>query len=592
MNRCLFWTVVAVAFILLFCWVDLAQAQDAAGTAEQMRRVLAYGGVPNPPAGDVEEILGYWRAAQNLQSGEADRVAAFRNMYALYAKLRGRDMTGREASLMPLALAAASVVKNGGRMTLALPSPQGTPGGKYLHVQTSGTGPANLLLIGDAGTDARKIYGSFVERNKGRYTMHVVTLPWAPPAKPLPFPEVADATQIPWLKQIEKELLQMLDARAWSKLTVIGSSAGGYFAARLALQRPQTVHKAVLVDALVNMPMRSGSNPDAPASLEERITRQRYRAPFPQMFPTVPVPEDAELRRLLDHPSPSHPTVQNWMSFAIKDEAVSKQWTFDALSAGFFVPGGWYGAEFGTTDLSADIAKLRVPTLVMSAIHDRGSLRQSNPTRSQWEEVKLRHPGLPISIVPFADTRAYISADAPREFDAALEAFLAGRKPEGIREYSAPRTSPRAAVQQWLGTARVDIIYGRPAVKGRKIWGELVPYGRVWRAGANEATTVTFSTAVTVEGHPLAAGTYSFFTIPTDKEWTVIFNRVANQWGAFNYNAEFDALRFTTKPLEMPSEEYLQYAVDVNGANTGHIVLHWEKLAISLMVEAPPLLSK
>jgi len=143
-----------------------------------------------------------------------------------------------------------------------------------------------------------------------------------------------------------------------------------------------------------------------------------------------------------------------------------------------------------------------------------------------------------------------------------------------------------------LGTARVDIIYGRPAVKGRKIWGELVPYGRVWRAGANEATTVTFSTAVTVEGHPLAAGTYSFFTIPTDKEWTVIFNRVANQWGAFNYNAEFDALRFTTKPLEMPSEEYLQYAVDVNGANTGHIVLHWEKLAISLMVEAPPLLSK
>src|SRR6185436_20171943 len=101
-----------------------------------------------------------------------------------------------------------------------------------------------------------------------------------------------------------------------------------------------------------------------------------------------------------------------------------------------------------------------------------------------------------------------------------------------------------------VGGAEVHITYCRAAVKQRKIWGGLVPNGRVWRAGANEATAFTFDRDVRIEGHGLPAGTYTFFVIPGESEWTLILNRVPRQWGAFNYNPSFDGLRWSATPVE------------------------------------------
>ncbi|MDM7914857.1 MAG: DUF2911 domain-containing protein [Candidatus Eisenbacteria bacterium] len=98
-------------------------------------------------------------------------------------------------------------------------------------------------------------------------------------------------------------------------------------------------------------------------------------------------------------------------------------------------------------------------------------------------------------------------------------------------ELKLPRPSPKAQVMQTVGLTDVTITYSRPGVKGRVIWGELVPYDKVWRTGANEATTIAFSSDVKVDGHPLKAGTYSLHTIPTKGDWTVIFNSKAEQWG-------------------------------------------------------------
>ena len=109
------------------------------------------------------------------------------------------------------------------------------------------------------------------------------------------------------------------------------------------------------------------------------------------------------------------------------------------------------------------------------------------------------------------------------------------------------RVSPKAEVMQVVGLTKVTISYSRPGVKGRKIWGALVPYDKVWRAGADEATKITFSTDVIIEGKKLSAGSYSFFVIPTKKEWTIIFNKVADQWGAFTYNEAEDAIAIKSK---------------------------------------------
>jgi hypothetical protein len=131
-------------------------------------------------------------------------------------------------------------------------------------------------------------------------------------------------------------------------------------------------------------------------------------------------------------------------------------------------------------------------------------------------------------------------------------AAVAGLMAAGAAEaQEMPRVSPKAKVEQRVGVTDVTVEYHRPGVKGRKIWGELVPYGEPWRTGANERTTVTFSTPVTVGGTQLAAGTYGLVTIPGEETWTVALSKTAEAWGSFTYSAENDAVRVEVTPRKV-----------------------------------------
>ncbi|RAK63567.1 DUF2911 domain-containing protein [Hymenobacter edaphi] len=152
--------------------------------------------------------------------------------------------------------------------------------------------------------------------------------------------------------------------------------------------------------------------------------------------------------------------------------------------------------------------------------------------------------------------------------------------PSSAQDQAKP--SPAATATGKAGKATVTVKYSSPAVKGRTIWGGLEPYGKVWRAGANEATTVTFDQPVTVEGKALPAGTYAFFVIPMEKDaWTVIFNKTANQWGAFKYDEKQDALRASVKPRKAASlNERLTYTVESPG-----LVLRWENIELPVSIK-------
>jgi hypothetical protein len=150
----------------------------------------------------------------------------------------------------------------------------------------------------------------------------------------------------------------------------------------------------------------------------------------------------------------------------------------------------------------------------------------------------------------------------------------------------APDASPAATVTQTVGLSELKVSYHRPAVTGRKIWGALVPYGEVWRAGANENTTVSFSTAVKVAGKPLRAGTYGLHMIPTASDWTVIFSNMAVAWGSFSYDPKEDALRVTVRPQTTEaSEERLAYAFDDPSETHTQLVLRWEKVKVAIPIE-------
>jgi hypothetical protein len=179
-----------------------------------------------------------------------------------------------------------------------------------------------------------------------------------------------------------------------------------------------------------------------------------------------------------------------------------------------------------------------------------------------------------------------------------------------------PQVSQKASVMQRIGLSEVSVTYSRPAAKGRKIYGDwpvevkgeetldnqntrpagapLVPWGHVWRAGANEATVFETSDDILVNGQPLGAGRYLLAAVPgKEGEWTIIFNKDADQWGTFSYEAAKDVLRVKTKAQPLTeSEEFLTYTIDGMTPDTAQVNLRWEKLQVPFTVKVPDVQTK
>ena len=159
------------------------------------------------------------------------------------------------------------------------------------------------------------------------------------------------------------------------------------------------------------------------------------------------------------------------------------------------------------------------------------------------------------------------------------------------------RPSLHASVSQTIGVdTDITFDYSRPGVKGRTIWGELVPYGLApgnkyseekpfpWRAGANEKTTITVGSNVLVDGKPLPAGKYSIHMIPSEKDWIVIFNKVSEGWGSYDYDEAEDALRVKVTPVEAPFEEWMRFGFDDLAGTSAVAFLQWEKLKVPFTI--------
>ncbi len=180
-----------------------------------------------------------------------------------------------------------------------------------------------------------------------------------------------------------------------------------------------------------------------------------------------------------------------------------------------------------------------------------------------------------------------------------------------LAQVSLPRPSQKASVMQTIGVTDVTITYSRPGVKGRRIWGDptpeqastkgeatldnqntrpkdapIVPWGHVWRTGANEATMFVVTDEVLINGQKLPAGSYSLHTIPTKDEWTVVLNGTANQWGSFNYDPAKDTLRVKAKPQWVAeNQEWLEYTFDPVGDDSAQVNIRWEKVSVPFTVK-------
>jgi hypothetical protein len=163
-------------------------------------------------------------------------------------------------------------------------------------------------------------------------------------------------------------------------------------------------------------------------------------------------------------------------------------------------------------------------------------------------------------------------------------AFLAASAPPTAAQLVLPRVSPKASVQQSIGVTDLGVTYCRPGVKGREIWGGLVPYDQPWRTGANEATTFTTSGEIQFGGRTLAAGSYSLVTIPGKQEWTVALNSEKNLWRGAEYDPAKDILRITARPGSAEHREWMQFTFEDLTPTSANLVLRWEKLKLDVPI--------
>ncbi|MDR3615015.1 MAG: DUF2911 domain-containing protein [Candidatus Obscuribacterales bacterium] len=149
-----------------------------------------------------------------------------------------------------------------------------------------------------------------------------------------------------------------------------------------------------------------------------------------------------------------------------------------------------------------------------------------------------------------------------------------------------PAPSPACTLKQRVGLTDIEIDYSRPSIRGREVFGGLVPYDKVWRAGANQATKIIFSTPVKLNGTDVAAGTYALFAIPGKDEWTVIINKGAEQWGAYKYDEKDDVARIKAKPVEI-SRSVETFAINIDDIkdNSSELVMVWDKTKVPVKIE-------
>lgn len=403
------------------------QAQSQNDSRAWLAETLSYYGVAkNATAEDLDRLLELKTKTLEPSLSLRERLSVFSEIYTTLARLCGAEDVPQQTVLQscfgPTILAQALASGGESRPISTTPMPLGRLG----PVEKLGTGPVPLVLIADYGTDWT-LYREFMERNADRYTMYAVTMPGFGNSAAPPRSATLDVAKTPWFDGVERGVLDLIAKNRIDRPFVLGTQVGAYVAIRLALDHPDRVRGVVALNALVSMPYRTPSNPDAPLTLDARrrlvVTRPEMTGLLSEFLPTA-VPSPAAMEKQFDQ-LPER--VRDLLAaFNTRDATRGR-----GLVVDFYAKADprvfRYLSELNATDLAEDLGRLSVPLLVIPSLQDDAAPSQDGPGLAQWTEVRLRYPSIPLTVVPFADTRPYAVYDAPEDLDRAVAAFVAGK---------------------------------------------------------------------------------------------------------------------------------------------------------------------
>jgi pimeloyl-ACP methyl ester carboxylesterase len=375
---------------------------------------------------DIEQLAGLRLKISAPALSVQERQAAYTEAAALIYRLLGKTPTVLD-SYRPASIftrTAHGLLTSGAYQAA---SQKTAAPGQLGHVEKRGRGPVPMLLIADAVSDWT-IYQTFMERHTDRYTMYAVTLPGYGGTPPPPAPQFFDPAATPWLDHAEQALLKLIEKYRLDRPIVAGTQAGVYLAARLAINHPDKLRAAVLINGAVHAGVRDPARPDQPLSLEER---QRLLASAPgfngmlhALLPDVQFAERAAVEQAIK--GRTAPLLLSPLGTLALDAERDRELFINGLLGS--APGTYrYLNELLFTDLTTDFKRLKIPALALVSVFDDRSSLPGFTSIDQWAGLKLRYPEIPLTPVLVENARNYLTEDVPTELDQAITAFLAGK---------------------------------------------------------------------------------------------------------------------------------------------------------------------
>ncbi len=428
----------------------------------------------------------------------------------------------------------------------------------------TGYGKKHLLLIPPFGFSS-DVFEDFKKQYQDEFTFHEVSFPSG--LNTLRYPDREGYFEAKWLSEVESVVLSYLKEANIPEITAVTLGTGTYTAIKLT-ENTSSIKAIVCINGQYKSDLVDpGTGSDASLAYRKAVSERAFPVSLVIQF------------------SPGVLARNYGLSMdPVKNQKYLNQITPENANAILR-----YGQEFKAQDITPLLKNLKIPILSMISIHNDQSVQVADKSAIRsWEELRIIAPDLPLYLVTVPESQNLIFLDRPHLFNSYFRQFMDDplrpveiHPTEPIATVELP--SPMASVTQNIESTRISVEYSQPALNGRIAFGELVPYDKVWRAGANSATVLETSRDILINNrHFLKAGRYSLFFAPGKSEWQAIINKIPDQWGAFNYKRDFDALRFNLEPKHLNNKrEFLFYELKRTKLDEVSLMMSWENTMIS-----------
>lgn len=562
--------VLLVTIMILATLTGRAQSSVEHARATLSKYVVYWDIKEKAPLDTIQKWAEWLATGENESEEQQTRINAYKNLYmAIFTAVGDQNPMIKDALkngwLISLPGSAASTEK------LSWPDETKTTRLNELSkVITRGSGSIPVFIIPAPGFD-NTAFNNLMDAGSKEFTFYFITLPGTDGTPLYKLPEVRNLKGTVWLNSIANAVSKEMAKRKINQAYLLtqGSSIN------IAMKINELVPKKI--KGIINL---NGNNLVATPSI---IVSRKPNTPQAAVDPDKSFPigdlqrpkSTTTIRRSYQNSL----SVNRKLAIELMEDIGSRTNTF--ATSRFF-------QETSAVSTPDELKKQRIPLLEILPYHDELSISVSNNRAviQSWMKFKWANPDVPLTVITTAG-RGLFFLDNPDEVIQNMRKFVTGKlvQPDLLPPPThIVNTSPAAEISQTFSNTDIRVLYHRPASKAREVFGKLVPYGKVWRAGANDATTISFSRNVIIDGKKLEKGVYSLFVLPKETTWTFIFNKMLNQWGAFIYDQQFDAMRVEVPVKKNDNQEWLKYDFENLTAAAVDLTLQWAESIASLTI--------